>query len=121
MEYEKDLLAAEEEMWRANREGDGAFYEGHLRDDALLVSKYGVVSKQTVVPMIQANRNPYVKTVLSDQRVLPIADGSALVTYRADVTAATEGGEIEFSVLATSVYAREGDRWRGVFHQQTAL
>jgi hypothetical protein len=121
MGVEDVLLAAEEEMWRANREGNGAFYDALLRDDALLVSKYGVVEKQAVVPMITANRNPYVKTELSGQRVLRINDATALVTYKADVTATTEAGEVEFSVLATSVYALEGDSWRIVFHQQSAL
>ena len=48
-------------------------------------------------------------------------ENNALVTYRVDVTAVVQGNEIELPSYATSVYAREGDRWRGVFHQQTAL
>jgi uncharacterized protein (TIGR02246 family) len=119
--FEKELLAAEEELWRANRAGDGAFYDTNLRDDALVVSKYGVAGKKEIVPVIQANRNPYVSTELSGQRVLAITDDSALVTYKADVTALVEGKEVSFAVLATSVYVKEGDRWRTVFHQQSAL
>jgi hypothetical protein len=119
---EQTLLALEEEMWRANREGDSAFYDRMLRSDATLVSKYGVATKQEIVPLIQANRNPFIRTALSDQRVIEINAGSALITYRADYTALVEGvGEVDHSVLASSVYAREGDEWKSVFHQQSAL
>lgn len=55
-------------MWRANREGDGAFYERTVRDDALLVSCYGVATKAEIVPGITKNENPYIRTDLSDQR-----------------------------------------------------
>jgi ketosteroid isomerase-like protein len=116
-----ELVALEEELWRANREGDGAFYARALRDDALAVSRYGVMTKADAVPVIRENRNPYVKTELSDVRVLEVGADGALVTYRADVTALVEGREVDFAVLATTVYAREGDGWLVVLHQQSAL
>jgi len=31
------------------------------------------------------------------------------------------GTEQDFTVLATSVYVRDGDAWRGVLHQQTPV
>jgi ketosteroid isomerase-like protein len=116
-----DLLELEEQMWQANREGDADFYERNLRDDALIVSKYGVIDKKTGIPVIRANHNPYTKTILSNQKVISLTDSSALVTYKCDITAQTEGGEVEFSVLATSVYVREGNQWLITLHQQTAL
>ncbi|MDX6250420.1 MAG: hypothetical protein QOF10_3780 [Kribbellaceae bacterium] len=121
MTVAETLLDLEEQMWRANREGDGAFYAKLLRDDALVVSKYGVMTKAQGIPVIEANHNPYVKTDLSDQKVLQLDENNALVTYRVDVTAVVQGNEVELPSYATSVYTREGDQWRGVFHQQTAL
>jgi hypothetical protein len=118
---ERELIDLETEMWRANREGDGAFYDRVLRDDAIVVSKYGVAGKAEAVPLITKNENPYLKTDLSDLRVLPIGADSALITYRAEVTALIAGAEQTFQVLATSVYARVDDAWRSVFHQQSAL
>jgi hypothetical protein len=118
MSTEQTLLDLEDEMWRANREGDGSFYDRVLRDDALVVSKYGVAGKAAIVPGVSKNENPYVKTVLSDRKVLPITPDSALVTYR---VAVTNDAGVTFEALATSVYAREGDTWRSVFHQQSAL
>ena len=121
MSDEKILLDLEDRMWRANREGDGGFYAEVLRDDAMVVSRYGTATKDQIVPGISANRNPYLRTDLSDQQVIMVTADSALVTYRADVTALIEGAEQQFSVLATSVYARGDDGWRSVFHQQSAL
>jgi hypothetical protein len=121
MDIEQTLLDLEDEMWRANREGDGAFYDRMVRDDGLVVSRYGVATKAEIVPVVTKNENPFIRTDLSDRKVLRITPDSALVTYKAAVTALIDGSEVEFQVLATSVYAREGDGWRSVFHQQTQL
>lgn len=92
MDVEKDLLALEEGLWRANREGDGAFYDRVLRDDALVVSRYGVAGKADIVRIISENQNPFTRTDLSGQRVIPLTDASALITYRVDYTALVGGG-----------------------------
>ncbi|GAB3420508.1 nuclear transport factor 2 family protein [Flindersiella endophytica] len=115
------LIELENEMWRANREGDGAFYTKQLRDDALVVSKYGVMAKEQVVTVIQANQNHYVKTDLSQHRVIELDANNALITYHAHVVAEVQGKQVELLSYATSTYTREGDGWRIVFHQQTAL
>ncbi|GAB3433119.1 nuclear transport factor 2 family protein [Flindersiella endophytica] len=121
MKLAETLIELENDMWRANREGDGAFYATALRDDALVVSKYGVMGKDQIVPVIQANRNPYVKTDLSEHRVIELDANNAVLTYHAHVVAEVQGKEVELPSYATSVYTREGDGWRIVFHQQTAL
>jgi ketosteroid isomerase-like protein len=121
MTIAETLIDLENDMWRANREGDGAFYATALRDDALVVSKYGVMGKDRIVPTIEANRNPYVKTDLSDHRVVELDANNAIITYRADVVAEVQGKPVELPSYATSVYTREGAGWRIVFHQQTAL
>jgi hypothetical protein len=121
MSLTETLIALEQEMWRANREGDGAFYDKLLRDDALAVSKYGVMDKEQIVPGIQANENPYLKTDLSGFRVIQLDENNALITYRADVVAEIQGTEVELPSYATSIYTRDAGSWRSVFHQQSAL
>ena len=115
------LLDLEEQMWRANREGDGAFYARMLRDDALAVSPYGVMGKAQAVPLITANQNPYVKTDLSEQKVIELDENNALITYKVAVTALVDGSPVDFVAYGTSVYTREDGGWRSVFYQQTAL
>ncbi|MER7004246.1 nuclear transport factor 2 family protein [Dactylosporangium sp. NPDC000555] len=115
------LLALEQDLWRANRDGDADFYRANLTDDALLVSRFGIASKSAVVPMIAANRNPFVRTELSGQQVRFLGPTSALVTYRADYTARVDGADVDLSVLATTVYVERDGRWLVALHQQTPL
>src|SRR5215510_14345068 len=121
MSVTETLLALEDELWRANREGDGDFYEQYLRDDAIAVSKYGVLDKATAVPGIRANRNPYLKTDRTDERVIVVDVNTAIVTYRVDVTALVQGNELHLPSYASSVWNNSSGTWRIVFHQQTAL
>ncbi|MBY8338874.1 nuclear transport factor 2 family protein [Streptomyces spinosirectus] len=117
----KLLSALEEELWRANRAGDGTTYERLLRKDALLVSRFGTADKERIVPLIEANRNPFVRSELSDRQVRVLSPDSALVTYRVQYTARTDQGDVDHTALATTVYSREDDAWRVVLHQQTPL
>lgn len=121
MDFTTELLTLEEEMWRANREGDGDFYDRTLRDDAMMVSPYGVAGKETVVPLIHANKNPFIRSKISDAKVIRLNDNAAVVTYTAEWTARTDNGDVDAKALSTSVYAREGGEWKAVLFQQTAL
>ncbi|TWD83627.1 uncharacterized protein DUF4440 [Kribbella amoyensis] len=121
MTVSETLLALEERLWQANREGDGRFYAEYLRDDAYAVSKYGRMDKAQAVPTISANHNPYLKSDLTEQRVIEIDADSAVVTYRVDVVALVNGNELELPSYASTVWNRVDGEWRVVFHQQTAL
>jgi ketosteroid isomerase-like protein len=118
----QQLSALEDQMWQANREGDATFYVERLRDDALVVSRYGVMDKQATVAVVQANQNPYLKTSRSDEQVIDIDGDNALITYRVDVTALVQGREVPITSYATTAWHRDdtGD-WQVAFHQQTAL
>jgi hypothetical protein len=117
----EELHGLEERMWEANRKGDGDFYTQRLRDDAVVVSKYGVMDKAAIVPGIQANHNPYVKTDRSEERVIQVDEHTAIVSYRVDVVALVNGNEVELPSYATSVWNDESGEWLIVFHQQTAI
>ncbi|MFC0113807.1 nuclear transport factor 2 family protein [Kibdelosporangium aridum] len=119
MSIEQTLLDLEEELWRANREGDGAFYDKVLRDDALGVSKFGVYDKSGAVKLISINDNPFTRSKMSDAKVLLINDTAALVTYKTDYTALIDGTKHDFTALATTVYSLEDGEWRAVLHQQS--
>lgn len=109
-------------LWKANREGDATFYDDRLRADALVVSKYGVMDKPATVAVIKANRNPYVSTERTAERVLVIDDDTVVVTYRVDVVALVEGNEVQLPSYASSVWNRDSSgEWKVVIHQQTAL
>jgi hypothetical protein len=119
MSIEQTLLDMEDELWRANREGDGAHYDTMLRDDALGISKFGVLDKPAAVKGINVNNNPFTRSRMSDPTVIRINETAALITYQADYTALIDGTEQDFSSLATTVYSLEDGEWRVVLHQQS--
>ncbi|MEU4193715.1 nuclear transport factor 2 family protein [Kribbella sp. NPDC026611] len=121
MAIREELLELEGQMWQANREGEGGFYARNLRDDAVVVSKYGVMGKAATVAGIQANRNPFLKTDRSEERVVVVDEHTAIVSYKVDVVALVNGAEVELPSYATSVWNNAAGEWKLVFHQQTAL
>ncbi|WP_328998982.1 nuclear transport factor 2 family protein [Kribbella sp. NBC_00709] len=121
MSVNEQLLELEDLLWKANREGDGDFYEKYLLDDAIAVTKFGIIDKATAVPGITANVNPYLKTDRTGERVIVVDDHTAIVTYRVEVTVLVDGDEAQFPAYASTVWTDVSGEWRIAFHQQTAL
>lgn len=121
MSANETLLELEDLLWKANREGDGDFYDRYLLEDAIAVSKYGIIDKATAVPGITANHNPYLKTDRTGERVIVVDDHTAIVTYHVEVTVLVDGNEAQFSSYASTVWTNATGEWRIAFHQQTAL
>ena len=117
-----DLLELERKLWDANLAGDGEFYAKLLRDDAVVVSPWGTMTKEQAVPGITANHNPYTRYEITEPLELPLGPDGGLITYRVEVHGKSDAGEpFSHTVFATSAYAREGGDWRAVFHQQTLV
>ncbi|MFD7157044.1 nuclear transport factor 2 family protein [Kribbella sp. NPDC059898] len=121
MSVDEELSGLEELLWKANREGDGAFYQRYLRDDAIAVSRFGIIDKATAVPGITANHNPYLKTVRTGERVIVVDEHTAVVTYHVDVTVLVDGNEVQAPSYASTVWTNASGEWLVAFHQQTAL
>jgi uncharacterized protein (TIGR02246 family) len=116
-----ELVELEEKVWAANRAGDADFYARVLRDDAFVVSRYGVQDRATILAGVRANTVPYVSSTITEPRVLELTPDSALINYRVHVEALRNGEPMAFDALATSVYTREDGAWRCALHQQSAL
>ncbi|SRR6266498_608726 len=124
-DIEKELLALEEQQWKANRDADAGFYERYCTDDFIIVGAFGVLTKDQVLAQFRrGNINPFLRTEMEDPRVLVIGEDSALLTYKETIEASidADGGKVRtFSIYATTVCRRTRDGWRFVFHQQTPL
>ena len=121
MDTDAELLELEERMWAANRAGDAAFYAELLRDDALVVSRFGVQDRASILAVIGENRVPYINSTITDPQAIELTGDSALITYRVEVEALRDGQPMNFAVLATTVYVRRDGGWCAAFHQQSAL
>src|SRR6185369_1158658 len=96
MDLQGELLGLEEKMWAANRAGDAGYYAKLLRDDSLVVSRYGVMGRAAIVAGIGENRNPYVSSTITEPRVIELTADSALITYHVHVEALHDGTPLAF-------------------------
>ncbi|TYB47910.1 nuclear transport factor 2 family protein [Actinomadura chibensis] len=121
MSIENELRELEEKGWAAISVGDGDFYRGLVTDRTVCVEPDGLQTGRELADDIEANKSPFDDYTLDDVKVLPLGDGSALITYRATIRL-TEA-DFSFQLYMTSVYERGGGDggWRLVFHQQTPV
>ncbi|TYK44022.1 nuclear transport factor 2 family protein [Actinomadura decatromicini] len=120
MSIENELRELEEKGWAAISVGDGDFYRGLVTDRTVCVEPDGLQTGRELADDIEANKSPFDDYTLDDVKVLPLGDGSALITYRATIRL-TEA-DFSFELYMTSVYERGGDGgWKLVFHQQTPV
>ncbi|MGY1760283.1 nuclear transport factor 2 family protein [Geodermatophilus sp. SYSU D00779] len=115
-----ELIALEEEGWRALSDGPGAataFYERVLDEEVVMLLPGGLRldDRATVIASL-AGPPPWAAYDLESPRVLPLGEDAAVVTYG---VVARRGGAAPYSALMSSVYVRRGGRWRLALHQQT--
>ena len=112
---ENELEALERRGWEALSGANGAaFYEEVMSDHRLMVFPGLVMDKATVLDAI-GKAAPWSGFDLHDVRVTA-TDRVGLVTYRA---VAQRSGQPQYEAMMSSVYAREGDDWRLLLHQQS--
>ncbi len=117
----EELLQLEREGWEAlstSGEAAGRFYAENLAADVLVLLPGGMVLDDRGEVIESMRGSPWTSFKLSDERVLELVEGSAVVAYRG--TAHREGAE-PYTALFNSTYVREDSAWRLAVHQQTPI
>ncbi len=113
MSLKDHLLGIEREL----SSGSGDAYRRHLTEDALVIVPPGhtLDREKTVATMDESPG--WDEVALDNARLLTLDDHAALITY----TFTGRRGEDRYAAVMTSTYARRGDDWKLVLHQQTPL
>lgn len=113
----QELLTLERRAWAAlTSGGDTEFCERVLAEDMVLVLPGMLLDRHAAVES-WFKAMPWRVFELEDARVVPLAPGAAVLTYRA--TANRSVGVASYRAQCTSVYRRSFGRWQLVFQQQT--
>ncbi len=113
MRLDELLFALEERFWMEGAE----YYRRHLADDAVMVFPDNVlVSDQ--IPHTVEGAGRWSQVELEEQRLLELASGAAVVTYKAT---ARRGDGTPYVARASSAYVNDGRTWKLAFHQQTPV
>lgn len=116
-----ELVAIEERGWEALAAGGdaaAAFYRAVLADDPVMLFPGGMVLRGRDAILSSMAGPPWSSYELSDTRVQRLADDAAAVIYRA---VGEREGQPPYEALITTVYVRDGGRWRLALHQQTPV
>lgn len=115
---ERALLHRLGEFLDAIGEGDIAFFERHITEDALLIfpGPGNVYTKAQCVAVI-GEHPPYTKYDISDQRVVRVTGNTAVLTHQATVL--QPGWDAARSVVVGSVLVKVDGDWRLALHQWT--
>jgi ketosteroid isomerase-like protein len=114
----EELLVLERDGWNALCQRRGAEHFGDLMTaDALMVLANGQVMDRDEVVEALADATPWASFELADLRAVALGDGGAALVYRA--TALRDADARPFVATMTSVYAKDGQRWRLVLYTHT--
>jgi hypothetical protein len=115
-----ELLALEREAWDAlSTDGDTAtaFYDRVLADDVLMLLPGDMVIDDRATVVSSMSGAAWQSYELTDERVVPLGEDSAVVGYRGTATR----DDTPYTALFNSTYVREDGDWKLVLHQQTPV
>lgn len=114
------LLELEHRGWQSLCSGTGGeFYGRIMTEDGVMVLAHGFVFTRGQVIESLNDAPPWSSYEISDERLIPLGDSSAVLVYQG--TAWRDGTEPEFQALMSSVYVQHDGQWRLASYQQTPV
>ncbi|GAB3306646.1 hypothetical protein GCM10027451_14170 [Geodermatophilus aquaeductus] len=116
----RDLLALERRGWDALCEGTAAaFYDEVMTGDGAMVLANGAVMDRDAVVGALGASPPWHHYDLVDVRVVAAGDDAAALVYTGRAWREEDGEP--FTGAMTSLYVRDGSRWRLALYTQTPV
>ena len=118
MDPDDELIALETAGWQAlSTDGAAAteFYSRVLDKSVVMLLPGGIRLADRDVILESMSGAPWTSFEMQEPQVIDLGPAAAVVVY--GVVAAREGAD--YSALVSSMYVRNDEGWRLVFHQQT--
>lgn len=123
MNVSEELLALEQEGWRAVTTGEAARYAERMLAEEMMLVLPGMVLDRPGVVELWLNVVPWelfdIEFDFEGASVIPLTPGGAVLTYRVALSRRRDG--TTYRAQCTTVYRRMSRRWRVVFQQLTPL
>jgi hypothetical protein len=114
----QELVRLERQVWRALCTGGrmaADLLEDVLAEHVLMLLPGGLVIDDRRSAIDSMGGAPWDDFEITDERVVELGPGAAVVTYRASARRADQ----HYEALFNSTYLREHGHWRLALHQQT--
>ena len=120
------LLALDRQANEAYFQGDGGFFEGFLSDKLVMQEGGSRLSKAQVIKMISGGKCDVADGwSMTEPQMSKIDDDTYALSYVATVegscTADGKTSKLPSPVRASTVWARNGERWQVVFHGENLI
>ena len=112
------IINLEKQAWEAWKNKNGAFFQGFMTDDAVLVSGAGVTNKASVIKDIVNPQCDVKSSTLGDFNLVMVEKDAARLTYSAKQDFTCNGKAGPPSIWATSVFVKRGGKWYNILHQE---
>jgi hypothetical protein len=113
----KDVLVMlETSGYQAWKSKDAMFWDSFLSDKFVGYGSAGKLDKASATREFQGVGCEIQSFALSDEQMRMLAGDAALLTYKTTIDGTCEGERVPAHSWAASVYVRDGDRWKAVFH-----
>ena len=115
------LLALDRSAFEAWKNKDTKFWDTFISSRFAAVEPSGKIDKAEVLKHFADDKCEVKSYSISDDQMTPLGTDAALLTYKAS-TDATCGGKPEPpNAWAATLYVREGDGWKAVFHGENPI
>ena len=113
------LIAREKEVFEAFKQRNASTFNGYLSDDFVGVDGAGWTHKSD---QADAMKDTELKDYsFDDIKLVKATKNVAILTYKLTQHGTYKGEAMPTKVFATSVWAKSGDKWVAVLHQETPV
>jgi ketosteroid isomerase-like protein len=120
------LFAMDKQANEAWIKGDKAFFDGFLSDKFVSFENGKRMSKADIGKMISETKCDIKTWSLEDPQMSKIDNDTYVITYKGNFDGTCSGADgksmkVPSPVRGGSVYVRDGDKWKGVFHGENMI
>lgn len=119
----KEALAAlEKQAFEAWSKKDSKFFDGFLAANFIGFGDNGQrMGRADVVKMMGESKCEVKSYTFSDERMTPVGQDAAVITMKVDADYTCDGKKGPTPVTSASVYVREGNAWKGAYHNEIPI
>jgi hypothetical protein len=115
------LVTLEKSAYEAWKSRDAKFWETFLSDKFVGWGSAGRLDKAAATKEYTGAACEIKSYALSDEHMRPLGKDAALLTHKITVDGKCGGHMVPADRWAASVYVRDGNQWKGVFHAESAV
>lgn len=119
---EKDaFVTLEKSAYEAWKTKDAKFWGTFLSDKFVGYGSSGRLDKASATKEYTGADCEIKDYALSDEQMKPLGDDVVLLTYKTTVDGTCGGQRLPANSWAATIYARDGDTWKGAFHAEAPI